>query len=85
MANQCEHLVRLLRADGVSVELVRTKPPYRPRWIGSVPVLRVLHSAKLANALRRPGLEQAARYAWPRIRARWLAAYSDVVRGREAS
>jgi hypothetical protein len=47
--------------------------------------LRVLHSAKLANALRRPGLEQAARYAWPRIRACGLAAYIDVVRGREAS
>ncbi|MEF8727739.1 MAG: glycosyltransferase family 4 protein [Accumulibacter sp.] len=40
MANQCEQLVRLLRADGVSVELVCTNPPYRPRWIGSLPVLR---------------------------------------------
>ena len=40
MANQCEQLVRLLRADGASVELVCTNPPYRPRWIGSLPVLR---------------------------------------------
>jgi len=40
MANQCEQLVRLLRADGVSVQLVRTNPPYRPHWIGNVPVLR---------------------------------------------
>ena len=47
--------------------------------------LRVLHSAELADALRRAGLEQAAHYAWPRIRARWLAAYSGVARGRGAS
>ncbi len=40
MANQCEQLLRLLRADGVSVELVRTNPPYRPHWIGGVPLLR---------------------------------------------
>ncbi|EXI76739.1 MAG TPA: glycosyltransferase family 4 protein [Candidatus Accumulibacter phosphatis] len=40
MANQCEQLVRLLRADGVSVELVRTNPPYQPHWIGSLPVVR---------------------------------------------
>lgn len=42
MANQCEQLVRLLREDGVEVELVRHNPPYRPRWIGQVPVLRAL-------------------------------------------
>lgn len=40
MANQCEQLVRLLRADGLDVELVRTNAPYRPAWIGSLPVLR---------------------------------------------
>lgn len=40
MANQCEQLVRLLQRDGVDVELVRTNPPYRPSWIGRVPVLR---------------------------------------------
>lgn len=40
MANQCEQLLRLLRAEGVSVELVRTNAPYRPAWIGRVPVLR---------------------------------------------
>jgi glycosyltransferase involved in cell wall biosynthesis len=40
MANQCEQLVRLLRADGAQVELVRTNAPYRPRWVGRVPVLR---------------------------------------------
>lgn len=40
MANQCEQLVRLLRADGVEVELVRNNAPYRPAWIGRVPVLR---------------------------------------------
>jgi glycosyltransferase involved in cell wall biosynthesis len=42
MANQCEQLVRLLRADGVPVELVRTNAPYCPAWVGQVPMLRAL-------------------------------------------
>lgn len=42
MANQCEQLVRLLRGDGLEVELVRHNPPYRPQWVGRVPVLRAL-------------------------------------------
>ncbi|MBL8393516.1 MAG: glycosyltransferase family 4 protein [Candidatus Accumulibacter sp.] len=40
MANQCEQLVRLLRADGLAVELVRTNAPYRPAWVGHLPFLR---------------------------------------------
>ncbi|MBB5204002.1 glycosyltransferase involved in cell wall biosynthesis [Inhella inkyongensis] len=40
MANQCEQLVRLLRAEGLQVELVRNNPPYRPAWVGRLPVLR---------------------------------------------
>lgn len=40
MANQCEQLARLLKAEGVVVEVVRNNPDYRPRWIGHVPVLR---------------------------------------------
>jgi glycosyltransferase involved in cell wall biosynthesis len=40
MANQCEQLVRLLRADGADVELVRNNAPYRPSLLGHVPVLR---------------------------------------------
>lgn len=42
MANQCEQLVRLLRAEGAAVELVRNNPPYRPAWVGRVPMLRAL-------------------------------------------
>ncbi|EHR71981.1 glycosyltransferase [Burkholderiales bacterium JOSHI_001] len=42
MANQCEQLVRLLRAEGVAVELVRNNAPYRPAWAGRLPVLRAL-------------------------------------------
>lgn len=42
MANQCEQLVRLLGRDGIRVELVRNNPPYRPRWIARVPVLRAV-------------------------------------------
>lgn len=40
MANQCRQLVRLLREEGVRVELVQTNAPYRPAWVGGVPVLR---------------------------------------------
>lgn len=40
MANQCEQLARLLRAEGVVVEVVRNNPDYHPQWVGRVPVLR---------------------------------------------
>lgn len=40
MANQCEQLLRLLREEGADVTLVRTNAPYRPAWVGGVPVLR---------------------------------------------
>lgn len=40
MANQCEQLVRLLEHEGAEVCLVRTNSPYRPSWVGGVPVLR---------------------------------------------
>jgi len=40
MANQCEQLVRLLRDDGLDVELVCTNATYRPAWVGKLPVLR---------------------------------------------
>lgn len=42
MANQCEQLVRLLSSEGVHVEVVRTNCPYRPQWVGRVPLLRAL-------------------------------------------
>jgi glycosyltransferase involved in cell wall biosynthesis len=42
MANQCQQLMQLLIAEGVQVELVRTNTPYRPAWVGRVPVLRAL-------------------------------------------
>ncbi len=40
MANQCEQLVRLLRQDGVEVEVVRSNAPYRPSWVARLPLLR---------------------------------------------
>ncbi len=40
MANQCEQLQRLLRAEGAQVSFVRTNAPYWPAWVGGVPVLR---------------------------------------------
>lgn len=42
MANQCEQLMRLLRADGAQVEVVRTNAPYCPAIVGRVPILRAL-------------------------------------------
>lgn len=40
MANQCEQLVRLLRQDGIPVDLVCSNLPYSPSWIGRIPLLR---------------------------------------------
>ncbi|MGQ5522099.1 glycosyltransferase family 4 protein [Chitinimonas sp. PSY-7] len=40
MANQCEQLVRLLRAEGLPIEHVRTNSPYHPAWVALVPVIR---------------------------------------------
>jgi glycosyltransferase involved in cell wall biosynthesis len=42
MANQCEQLLRLLRAEGVMTGFVRTNSPYSPQWISSVPYLRAV-------------------------------------------
>ena len=42
MANQCEQLLRLLKAEGAPVSLVRTNAPYQPRWVGRLPVVRAL-------------------------------------------
>ncbi len=40
MANQTRQLAELLRAAGGVVEIVQTNVPYRPAWIGRVPMLR---------------------------------------------
>ena len=42
MANQTRQLADLLGADGVTVTVVQVNAPYRPTWIGAVPVLRAL-------------------------------------------
>ncbi len=42
MANQTRQLAELLRAAGARVELVQSNAPYRPAWVGRVPVLRAL-------------------------------------------
>lgn len=36
MANQTRQLARLLRSEGVEVELIQTNLPYRPTWIGKI-------------------------------------------------
>ncbi len=40
MANQTRQLARLLEDEGVAVEIVQSNAPYRPAWIGRVPVVR---------------------------------------------
>ncbi|BCX89804.1 L-malate glycosyltransferase [Methylomarinovum tepidoasis] len=40
MANQTQQLADRLQAKGIDVELVPTNVPYRPRWVGRIPVLR---------------------------------------------
>lgn len=40
MANQCRELIRLLREEGLAVELVQTNVPYQPSWVGGIPVMR---------------------------------------------
>ena len=42
MGNQCQLLVRLLRSEGMEVELVQTNAPYRPAWVGGIAVLRAI-------------------------------------------
>lgn len=40
MANQTRQLQRLLRNDGLDVQIVQTNRPYRPEWIGGIRGLR---------------------------------------------
>lgn len=40
MANQCEQLLRLWRAEGLAPLHVRTNAPYAPAWVARIPVLR---------------------------------------------
>ena len=42
MANQTRQLAQLLASEGVSVFSVSVNPPYWPRWVGAVPILRAL-------------------------------------------
>ena len=42
MASQTRQLADLLTADGARVTVVQVNAPYRPAWVGGVPVLRAL-------------------------------------------
>lgn len=42
MANQTQQLRRLLQSEGITVRFVQTNAPYRPSWVGRVPVVRAL-------------------------------------------
>jgi glycosyltransferase involved in cell wall biosynthesis len=42
MANQTRQLAELLRGAGVRVQIVQSNAPYRPAWVGRVPVGRAL-------------------------------------------
>ncbi len=47
--------------------------------------LRLLDDAGLAQRLHDAGLNDVARYAWPRIREHWLAVYRVAARGRQGA
>ena len=40
MANQTCQLARLLRQEGIYVEVVQVNMPYWPAWAGRIPILR---------------------------------------------
>ena len=42
MANQTRQLAELLQREGARVTVVAVNAPYRPRWVGGVPVVRAL-------------------------------------------
>ena len=42
MANQTLQLAELLRSEGMSVEVIRVNPPYRPAWLEKVSGVRAL-------------------------------------------
>lgn len=42
MANQTQQLARLLRSEGVEVELLQTNAPYKPRWVEKLHAIRAL-------------------------------------------
>jgi glycosyltransferase involved in cell wall biosynthesis len=42
MANQTRQLARLLRSEGLEVELVQTNAPYKPRWVENLRGIRAL-------------------------------------------
>ena len=82
MANQCEQLVRLLASEGASVELVRNNAPYRPAWVGRLPMLRaafrlVPYALQLLRAAGRADLVHVlanSGWAWHLFAAPALAA-----------
>lgn len=61
MANQTRQLAELLRSEGVEVALVQTNAPYRPHWVGRLPVLRAFarlfpYAVSLYKACAKPGV-----------------------------
>ena len=42
MANQTRQLADLLRGEQATVELVQTNSPYRPAWVGRLPIVRAV-------------------------------------------
>lgn len=42
MANQTQQLTRLLEAEGLQVEMIRTNEPYHPAWVGRIKGVRAL-------------------------------------------
>ena len=45
-------------------------------------VLRVLQHPQLAHDLSQAGLQEAQKYAWPQVRAKWLDLYRHLAKKR---
>jgi glycosyltransferase involved in cell wall biosynthesis len=40
MANQTRQLMELLQNDGINATVIQVNPPYKPEWVGNIPIVR---------------------------------------------
>lgn len=40
MANQTRQLMELLQSDGINATVIQVNPPYKPAWMGKLPIVR---------------------------------------------
>ena len=100
MAGQTEQLARLLRGEGIDVDVVQVNAPYRPAWVSGLRGLRAMcrlvpYLAKLWSAIGRADLVHLMAnsgwswhlFATPALWVAWLRRVPSIVnyRGGEAA